>query len=184
MHRINGWNRCMRGEQKNHGVCREERHFGVRQSMALRGMQLLLSVDVDCLLPRLGVPLLDAPALLEDAREQDLEECHRGAPLTQRWLRTSTRIVTPQWKRAPSEPSEARQARCPYTHDYEHENNYELHNENGRRVSRAKRGERGNSSLHRHEHEQGHFLNTFRRWSLLKPWPVSFRVCFGREISI
>ena len=76
-------NHCVQGERKYHGVCREERHFGVRQSMALRGMQLLLSVDVDCLLPRLGIPLLDALALWEDARERDLEECHRGAPLTQ-----------------------------------------------------------------------------------------------------
>ena len=54
-------------------------------------------------------------------------------------------IWTPQCKRVPSEPSEARRARNPplHRHDYEHEHVHELHNAKGRRASPAKRGERG-----------------------------------------
>ena len=47
------------------------------KSMVLPGMQLCLSMEVDWLLLRLGALVLDAPALWEAAREQDLAECHR-----------------------------------------------------------------------------------------------------------
>ena len=100
-----------------------------------------------------------------------------------------------------AERSEASEAPPLHRHDYEnehaHEHEYELHNENGRRASRAKRGDRGALPLHRHDYEherehelhnengrrarfppctdmntnRDHFLNTFRKWSSLKPDP-------------
>ena len=70
----------------------------------------------------------------------------------QTWAQTWTRTWTPQWQRVPSEPSEARRARCPHYTDM---------------------GTNMNTNTNTNS---DHCPNTFRKWSSLGPKRPSVRV--------